>query len=103
MALGRLLLAVAAAHLTALAAFPLLRLGRWPRACTFIALGIPILVTPLLVPAEARLLRFFAAVNAVVLLAKLYDVLIAGREKPGLRAFLAFLINPASVVLRKLG
>src|SRR4051794_7360637 len=102
MLLGRLLLAIAVGYLAAVAFYPVLTLGRWPRAGILAALSVPLLAPPLLVPADAPFVRFLAAVNAVVLLTKLWDLHVAAGlgQRPSLRAFLAFLPNLMSAVLR---
>jgi hypothetical protein len=104
MALARLALALVVAYLAATAFFPALALGRWTRAGVLVVVEAPVLLSPLLVPARAPLLRFLAALNATALAVKLYDLHVsAGRgPRPTLATFLAFLPNVGSVVLRKL-
>jgi hypothetical protein len=68
------------------------------------ALAVFIALSPLWVPLDARLLRCLAAVNAVMLLVKLYDLHIgAGQSRrPSFSSFLAFLPSPFSCVWRRL-
>jgi hypothetical protein len=64
--------------------------------------SLPITASPLLVPSEQRLLRFLAAVAAVMLVAKLYDVQYDVRcsRSPTLRDFVSFVLHPFSLVRR---
>ena len=98
------LIVVAIAYLVAFAFYPTLAWTRRRRlpftilAITFIAL------TPLGIPATAKLLRLLAAVNATALMVKLYDL--HRTCGPGLRptfaAYVAWLPNFLSIVWRKL-
>ena len=103
-----ILLEIAIACSLALAAsvafYPAIALGHRVRLGVLTVLLPPILLSPLLVPSGHRFARFLAAVLAVALTAKLYDLHLGARRghRPDLRTFLAFLPNLASVVLRKL-
>src|SRR6478736_561934 len=96
--------AVAVAFALAAAFYPALALGRRVRLGVLAVLLPPILLAPVLIPPGHRFARFLAAVLAVALTAKLYDLHVGAcrGHHPDLRSFLAFLPNPASVVLRKL-
>jgi hypothetical protein len=103
MAFTRLFAAAALADLAAFAFYPALRLSHWPRTIALLAAYVPILYSPLLVPAEQPVIRFFAGLVAVVLFTKLYDLYIGAGlgHKPTLRAYAGFLINLCSGALRK--
>jgi hypothetical protein len=103
--LAGFLLAVTAAFLASAAFSVALGWGGRPRLAALLGLAFPVLLSPLLIPAAAPLLRFLAAVASAVLLAKLYDLHLGvyRGSKPTLRTFLGFLLNPFSVVLRRLG
>ncbi len=83
---------------------PALGLSRARRLASLIVWDATILLTPLLIPAEARFARFLGSVLAVAFAVKLYDLhlgAIRGRI-PDARETFAFLINLTSVVERKL-
>jgi hypothetical protein len=103
--LVRFLLALLAAFLAGAASFPALGLGRWVRVAVFLGLALPILFSPLVMPAKASLLRFLASVAAVLLLVKVWDVQFGASRgsKLDLATFLVFLLNPFSFVLSRLG
>jgi hypothetical protein len=63
-----------------------------------------VLFSPLLVPPDRPLLRFFAAVAAVTVVVKLYDLQLDSRRgsRPSLVPFASFLGNPFSLVRRRL-
>jgi hypothetical protein len=85
--------------------YPVLRLGRGVRFLVLSVLMTSVLLAPRLVVGEDRRFgRLLAAVFAVALAAKLFDLhLGAGRRDfPGFRATFAFLINLVAMVLRKL-
>jgi hypothetical protein len=97
-----LLTAVVLAGGVALAIYPgLLLRGRSGWSALVVA-SLPITASPLLVPSEQRLLRFLAAVAAVMLVAKLYDVQSDVRcsRSPALRDFVSFVLHPFSLVRR---
>lgn len=98
------IIAVTSAYAAALLSFGTLTLERRIRAAVLGALAVTITLSPLWVPLDARLLRFLAAVNAVMLLVKLYDLHVgAGKStRPNFSSFLAFLPNPFSHVWRRL-
>jgi hypothetical protein len=102
--LAGFLLAIATAFLAAAAFSLALGLGRRTRLAALLGLAVPILLSPLLVPAKATLLRFLASVASVMLLVKVCDVHFGAcrGSKPSLPAFLVFLLNQFSVVLRRL-
>jgi hypothetical protein len=104
MTLASFILAVATAYLAALLFFPALRLETRKRTAALIGSGALIAVSPLWIPLYMRSVRFFAALNAIALLVKLYDLhLAAGQSiRPRFGAFGAFLPNLFSVVWKKL-
>jgi hypothetical protein len=104
MIFARLTLALLIAVAAAVAFFPALALDRRKRACVLLGVYIPVLLSPLLVPAGAPFVRWLASLNAVALFGKLLDLhLGAGRgSRPTWRTFVVFLPNLASMVLRKL-
>ena len=92
----RLFLAIAAQYLLSLAGFPLLARRGWPGRIALVAMYVPIALSPCLVPPRNPLARALAAVNAVVLAVKLFDVRhdVQRGTRPGWREFVAFLLNP---------
>ena len=74
------------------------------RVACLVGLSAVILCTPLIVPADKRLLRCVAAVWSVTLVVKLFDLHIGANrgERPSLLSFLAFLPNVFSLVQRNL-
>jgi hypothetical protein len=99
-----LLLIVAATQLLAAAFFPALTWGASRRFALLMVLGAAVLASPCLIPPGRPFLRFLAAVNAISLAVKLYDLDFAARRgiRPRLSEFLAFLPNFGSLVLRRL-
>jgi hypothetical protein len=103
-----ILLEIAIAGSLALAAsaafYPALALDRRRRLGVLVVLVPTILLSPLLVPPEHCFARFLAAVLAIALAVKLYDLHVGANRghRPDLRAFFAFLPNLACLVLRKL-
>ena len=95
-------LAFSAAYAVAACFFPALAWGRRARAAAFVALAPLVLLTPLFVPADRRLLRYLAPVLATVLAVKLYDLQTHGAPRTTLRAYLTLLANPFGLILRKL-
>ena len=95
-------LASGAALAVALTTYPALRLPTRRRTCVVVTAIVLILLTPLLVPPAARLLRFLGAVLAVTLTVKLFDLHLGARagHVPTLPQFLAFLPNIYSLVHR---
>lgn len=93
------------AYTTAVAFYPLLRLAGWHRRVAFIALGLPILLLPCLLPASAYSFRYVAALSACFVVLKTYDLLVCTTTgaSPRLGAYLRYLFNPFAFVLRKLG
>ena len=96
--------AVSAAALSACAFFPALGLRCRSRLFVLVVLSVPILLSPLIIPADARFIRWITGINAVLLLLKLVDLhLSAEQASPvSVRAFAGFLFNPCSYVLRQL-
>ncbi len=101
MKIATLGLAFTAAFAAAACFFPALAWARRARAVAFVALSPLVLLAPLVVPADRRLLRFLATVQATMLAVKLYDLQAHG-ARASLRAYLALLANPFGHVLRKL-
>jgi hypothetical protein len=99
-----LALAAMPAYAAATIFFPALALTQWKRKTALVVLGLPILLSPCLIPADRPLVRFLAAVIAASLVIKLVDLDIGARKgtKPVLRTFLSFVLNPFSFVQRKL-
>jgi hypothetical protein len=102
--LVHLLLAVLTAFAAGAASFPAFGLSRGKRAAALLTLSIPIFLSPLLIPAEARFLRVLASITAVMVAIKLYDLHVGANRglRPDLQRFLLFLPSVFSVVLRKL-
>lgn len=90
-----------APYLIALAAFPLItRSGKkWH---VLLGVCLPILLSPLFIPADDRLLRFMAAISAVIVAVKVMDAWLDAtlRTPPTWREFLAFIGNPFTYVRR---
>jgi D-alanyl-lipoteichoic acid acyltransferase DltB (MBOAT superfamily) len=104
MKLAWFMVAVATAFLAALCAFPALALDRWKRAAVLAALAVPVALSPLWIPAQASAGRLLAAMNAIALLVKLYDLHVSasGSRRPDFRTFVLFLPNWFSIVWRRL-
>ncbi|MBC8116059.1 MAG: hypothetical protein H7062_16855, partial [Candidatus Saccharimonas sp.] len=104
MIFARFLLAFVTAVMAAVAFFPALSLSRSKRRAILLAVDVPILLSPLWIPAEVPLARFLAMLIAIALFVKLYDLHVAAdREpRPTWRTFIAWLPNLSSIVLRKL-
>jgi hypothetical protein len=102
--LERLGIACACGAGAAVAFYPALFAGRWLRVACLLALSSAILCTPLIVPADKKLLRCAAAVWSVTLVIKLFDLHVGANrgERPPLLSFLAFLPNAFALVHRKL-
>jgi hypothetical protein len=92
----RLVLAIAAPYVLATLGFPLLARRGWPGQLAWIALCLPIALSPCLVPEVKPLPRFLAAVAAVVIVVKLFDLRHEVRRgtRPDWHTFVAFLLNP---------
>src|SRR5262249_17920063 len=69
-----------------------------------LVVGGLVLLLPLLIPPGRPLLRFFAAVAAVIVVVKLYDIHLESRRasRPSFIPFASFLGNPFSLVRRRL-
>jgi hypothetical protein len=102
--LARLGIAGACGAGAAVAFYPALFAGRRMRVACLVALSAAILCTPLIVPAEKRLLRCVAAVWSVTLVVKLFDLHVGANrgERPSFSSFLAYLPNAFALVHRKL-
>src|SRR6266540_1940715 len=74
MTLAWLLIALTSAFLAAFCFFPALELERQKRAVVLWGLAVPIAFSPLWIPLEEPFLRLLAAMTAIALLAKLYDL-----------------------------
>ncbi len=85
--------------------FPALRLSRGRRLIVLGPVTLAILTAPLLIGGEWRPARLLVAILAVGEAVKLFDLHHGSRpgERPGFGAFVVFLVNPFSVVYRKLG
>jgi hypothetical protein len=83
--------------------YPALRLPRPARTATLAVCVAGILVAPILIPPRAGFLRLLAAVNAVMVGARVYDEYWAAScgEQTGWFRYLASLENPFAVVLRR--
>ncbi len=85
--------------------YPALGLAPGKRVGVLLPVCALILLAPAIIPPDAPFLRFLAAVNAVAVSLKLYDLnRAAEREpRPSWRSFLLFLPNWSALVFRKLG
>ena len=101
MTLPFFIIALASAFLAALLFFPALRLERGTRAAVLVGLAAPIALSPLWIPPHAPSVRLLAAMNAIALLVKLYDLHVAA-SRPAFGAFVAFLPNWFSIVWKRL-
>jgi hypothetical protein len=99
-----LLLAMSTASAAVIASYPWLYARGAARIAVTVVAGIIVVLSPLIVPPEFRLARLFSAIVGVMLLAKLFDIQVHVRKHgpPRFGAFLAFLPNIHSVVLRRL-
>ena len=84
--------------------YQVLHLGRGARRVALAMLGPAILLAPQLIPPDRRFARLLAAILAVAEAGKLFDLLLGADrgDRPRFRSTFAFLINPASMVRRKL-
>ena len=94
----------ALAQIAAASFYPALRTSPGLRTLALGVVCTVILLTPLLIPADAPLVRFVAALMSAVLTVKLYDLQVGARRgiRPDLWSFLFFLPNATANVLRKL-
>jgi hypothetical protein len=99
------LVAVATAYGTSALFFPALRAHARVRLVVFVLLTTLVGLTPWMIPAEARIARFIAAVYAGVLVLKMWDLHLGAERSVRLRLaeFLGFLANLASMVHRRTG
>jgi hypothetical protein len=95
--------AVAIAGGCASVAFPCLALPGRRRARLLLALSVLIAASPALVQSDAKLARFAAALVAVVMLVKLYDLHVSAERNDRLSfgAHIVWLLNWFSIVHRK--
>jgi hypothetical protein len=98
------LLALIFADVVAVGFFPLVRRQFPGRLLTFALLLTLILLSPLWIAPDHPFLRFLAAVNAAWTAAKMFDVFhdLHRGAVVSYREFLAFLLNPFSLVRRRL-
>ncbi|MBW3563701.1 MAG: hypothetical protein KY459_03145 [Acidobacteria bacterium] len=97
-------LALGMTFIAAAAFFPVIRLGRYARLGVLILLAIPILLSPLAIPASETLARALVAMIAVFVFFKMFDVHVGAGYGgvPDLRTYLRWLPNLLTLVLRKL-
>ena len=97
-------LAVAISFCAALAFYPALWLPGRRRFLVLLILQLLVLLSPLLVPTGARLLRLLASILAITLTLKLYDLHVgaAAGARPGKVRFVIFLCNVFSLVDRRI-
>ena len=99
------LFAALTAFSTAVLFFPALRMSARVRVVFLVLLAALILLTPWMIPPEARIPRFLVAVYAGVLVLKMWDLhLGAARQvNPRFTEFFAFMANLPSLVHRRTG
>lgn len=97
--------AIGIAWIAAVGFYPALVLGRLGRTAALLVLGAAVASAPLAISPDQRLVRFFAAVFAAILLMKMWDLHVGARHENRLRFrdFLAFLVNLPFLVLRRQG
>ncbi len=85
--------------------YPALGLPRLARLAVLAILGSAVVLAPLLIEPGLSLARLLVAIFAAAEAIKLLDLHLGidRGHRPDLRAFLGFMINPTSVVQRKLG
>jgi hypothetical protein len=100
----RLAAAVVVAYGVATVTYPAILLPSRIGRGIVLAMCCAVLFSPCLVPPARPLLRFFAAVAAVMVVVKLYDLQLDGGRgsRPNLLPFASFLANPFSLVRRRL-
>jgi hypothetical protein len=99
----RIALFLAILWAAALAHFAFLRSGRRLRAASYMITAGAVLAAPFLLPADQRIVRFAFAVMAFTFAAKMHDLGDPRTTKlPALREFAFWLVNPTSLVWRKL-
>jgi hypothetical protein len=102
MALRQFVIALALEYALGVLFYPLSRLPRRARVGAVIALLAAVLAAPMLIPAHARFLRLLAAVNGIMICARVYDEFWAADERRvGLWTYLTALANPFALVLRR--
>src|SRR5262245_46758950 len=96
--------AIGCAYLLALAGSPAFGLRPVSRAWATTGVIVLVLLSPFIIPAEARFPRVLAAMNAVALAAKLYDFHLTAYHSPRPRfgAFILYLPNWFSLVWRRI-
>ncbi|NNM06227.1 MAG: hypothetical protein HKO65_14145, partial [Gemmatimonadetes bacterium] len=85
--------------------FPALRISSRGRVIVLVPLAVVVLLTPWIIPSEARIARFLVAIYSGVLVLKLWDLHLGAERKvrPSLLGFLGFLANLPSLVHRRIG
>jgi len=98
-------LSVAAILAACSAFYPALWLPRLPRLAVLAILAAVVVLAPLLIDRRLALARLLTAILAAAEAIKLLDLHLGvdRGHRPGLAGFLGFLLNPTSVVQRKLG
>jgi hypothetical protein len=98
------LLSLVIVFITAAGFIPALRIEARKRTAIFLSLCLPIFLAPLVVPADARFVRFLASVCSLLIWMKTYDLHLDAERTAGLgwRPLLAFFPNWGSMVLKRL-
>src|SRR4051794_39129072 len=94
----------AAAYATAFAYYPVLRLGRGARLAWIVTTGALLLASPRLIAGDHPFARFLAGIFALKATAKMADLHLGAVRgfRPSFRTFAGYVVNPGSVVLRKI-
>lgn len=102
MVAARIALGFALSFLAGLVFFPFLRLPRRSRSPLLALFSVAIFTVPLLIPGEYRLTRAVAAIQSLLVAAKLFDIHQQREPPPSFTEFAAFLFHPFTLVLRRL-
>jgi hypothetical protein len=104
MALPWFALSAASSFCVALAFYPALRLPERRRFFVLLFLQLLILLSPLVIPTNARFLRLLGSIVAITFTLKLYDLHIGAAvgARPALPRFVVFLWNVFSLVDRRI-
>lgn len=96
---------MAAATSAALGFLPALGLRTPTRSAVLLTLGCVVLLSPLLIPSDAPIVRLLVAIFGATLLMKMWDLHLGALrgDRPGFNDFLAFMTNPFLLVYRKRG
>jgi MBOAT, membrane-bound O-acyltransferase family len=98
-----LFVVILSAYATAAAFYGLRKWDSARRTAAFVLASIVVLGGPIVVPAESKVLRLAAMLNAIMVWVKMADLQIRPREgPPSLTIWLAYLPFPLAVVWRKL-